>query len=80
MSKRPKKFSMTCRNAETLVRVHDCKHREPSQMWRSAAWKIAQVNAGKCETYGTLAEESLESLECDIVAIERSEGADRAMP
>ena len=72
-----KKSSGVCHRCENLlIKFMTAKCWESSWVCRSATWKVAQANTGMCETYGTLAEELMQSLECKIVAIERSAGAD----
>ena len=59
------------------------KHRELSRMWRSAAQKVTEAKKtleSLKRMYETLAEESTESLEHEIVTIERSAGADPRHP
>ena len=58
-----------CRDCKTLKNVSNVVE-------RSTKGRKSQANTGKHETYERLAEESTESLECEIVAIKRSAGAD----
>ena len=62
----------------STIELATAKHRELSRMWRSAVRKVTEAKQtleSMERIYETLAEASMESLECEIVAVERSASA-----